>query len=263
MEDMRGRIGQTENFVTRSLLLTEEARGSSHEKERTLDRLQKAMDAIKHSNALLAELRASFQAIHAKTRKINDIVAKTQLLSFNASIEAARAGQFGKGFSVVAEEVGRLAQSSGHAAKEIESLVVESEIKARSIVDMMLMQTDEGVAVASRVKSSFSDMVDGINRIAESLSQISHSTHEQAVGMDQAVHGIDRINQSIIKNRRSVDEIVRISQTPVNQSASISSTQIGKLLDSLTGEAPKNSNSEGPRDTKEISADDPSFKPQE
>ena len=64
--------------------------------------------------------------IEDKTKVINDIVFQTKLLSFNASVEAARAGEYGKGFSVVAEEVGNLAEMSGHASKEIEGLLSHS-----------------------------------------------------------------------------------------------------------------------------------------
>ncbi|MHA0111674.1 methyl-accepting chemotaxis protein, partial [Klebsiella pneumoniae] len=78
------------------------------------------------ANSQLQSISNIIGEISAKTNIINDIVFKTQLLSFNASIEAARAGQHGRGFAVVAEEVGNLAQMSGNAAKEIRALLEDS-----------------------------------------------------------------------------------------------------------------------------------------
>ena len=71
------------------------------------------MDAMNQSNKEMAEIVNVIAEIGEKTKVINDIVFQTKLLSFNASVEAARAGEHGKGFSVVAEEVGNLAQMSG------------------------------------------------------------------------------------------------------------------------------------------------------
>ncbi|MEQ1664059.1 MAG: methyl-accepting chemotaxis protein, partial [Bdellovibrionales bacterium] len=75
----------------------------------------------------ISNLKESIRKINVKTQAINDIVAKTQLLSFNASLEASHAGQYGKGFVVVAEEVGRLAKTSGLAAKEIQNQITVSQ----------------------------------------------------------------------------------------------------------------------------------------
>ncbi len=66
---------------------------------------------------------------------INSIVFKTQMLSFNASIEAARAGAQGKGFAVVAAEVGRLADLSGKAASEISELLQSSQDRVKNLVE--------------------------------------------------------------------------------------------------------------------------------
>ncbi|MES2614829.1 MAG: methyl-accepting chemotaxis protein, partial [Bdellovibrionota bacterium] len=86
---------------------------------------------IQKSSHNLEKISTIIKNISLKTRVIHEIVAKTELLSLNASIEAARAGDLGKGFSVVAEEVGNLAKISGNAAKDIESLIIESRSVAR------------------------------------------------------------------------------------------------------------------------------------
>src|SRR5690606_14658037 len=67
----------------------------------------------------LNDFQNTFSSVEEKTNMINDIVFQTKLLSFNASVEAARAGHHGKGFSVVAEEIGRLAETSGTSASAI------------------------------------------------------------------------------------------------------------------------------------------------
>ncbi|MBC7465543.1 MAG: hypothetical protein H7256_06080, partial [Bdellovibrio sp.] len=94
----------------------------------------KIMDQINHSNAEIETIVRVIQEIGTKTKVINDIVFQTKLLSFNASVEAARAGENGKGFAVVAEEVGKLAEMSGSAAKEITSLLDGSIQKVEGIV---------------------------------------------------------------------------------------------------------------------------------
>ena len=79
-----------------------------------------ALEKIKiNTSSTLNDVLEAFNMIEAKTKVINEIAFQTKLLSFNASVEAARAGESGKGFSVVAEEVGKLASSVDVSAKEM------------------------------------------------------------------------------------------------------------------------------------------------
>ena len=86
-----------------------------------------SVETIQKSNEQLQDISEIIVQINSKTTVINDIVAKTELLSLNASIESARAGEQGKGFAVVAEEVGNLAKISGKSAKDIQDLITKSE----------------------------------------------------------------------------------------------------------------------------------------
>lgn len=83
-------------------------------------------ESVEDGNRELLTIVQMISEIEHKTRVINDIVFQTKLLSFNASVEAARAGDSGKGFAVVAEEVGNLAEMSGRSAKEISELLSSS-----------------------------------------------------------------------------------------------------------------------------------------
>lgn len=147
-------------------------------------------DEIRKSFKDIEELLRFFHEIEAKTQIINDIVFQTKLLSFNASVEAARASEHGRGFAVVAEEVGNLAQMSGTAAKEINSLLTTGRERSKSIITHAVQRADksfrsilDGVDVSrqqtGRCLESFSHVTSGLKVTIDSLSEIARANEEQ------------------------------------------------------------------------------------
>lgn len=275
IEEMRSMLSQTDRHVTHSLSLAQKAAEDGENRLKTVEKMQNAMTAIKDSNVLLADLQTIFAAIKNKTRVINDIVFKTQLLSFNASIEAARAGHFGKGFSVVAEEVGRLAQTSGKASKEIETLILESQQKATSVVTEVIARAHEGANVSTEAMVSFQDVTRVISEIAKSLNAMSEASREQLQGMEQTTTAIEKINRLADENRRSAENILRMSddsttlskidfaKTPSMHESSKSKAPSADVLHLVSNVPLKPAVTPlPPQELKSISADDDSFKPQ-
>ncbi|MBC7467066.1 MAG: hypothetical protein H7256_13840, partial [Bdellovibrio sp.] len=192
----------------------EEGRAAVDEVMHSMDDISESnvaiMNQVNESNLQMFEIVKVIQEIGNKTKVINDIVFQTKLLSFNASVEAARAGEHGKGFAVVAEEVGKLAQMSGNAAKEIsdmldssiskvENLVSDSKTKVESLVDLGKRKVDAGVNVAKKCSDVLNEIVRNVSEVSSLAQEISQATAEQAQGVgeiNRAIGQLDTVTQS-------------------------------------------------------------------
>lgn len=168
----------------------------SRDTKQSMDELKAAMGDIKTSNRRVSELTQLIEEIRTKTKVIDDIVFKTQLLSFNASIEASRAGKYGTSFAVIAQEIGVLAQISGKAATEISEIVrvgtdevaaVAAETKAR-------VEVGESLAVKTGVKMV--DVLESVTGITEATGKIVEASQEQSAAMGQINSAVSNINLS-------------------------------------------------------------------
>jgi methyl-accepting chemotaxis protein len=149
---------------------------------------------IQKSSQNLEKISTIIKNIALKTRVINEIVSKTELLSLNASIEAARAGDLGKGFSVVAEEVGNLAKISGNAAKDIETLIIESRSVAESVIEEMSGSVQMVQKNTQQVSESFKEIAQGVETILENTKSIQSATEEQNMAIQKVNHSVNEMN---------------------------------------------------------------------
>ncbi|MGZ3773350.1 MAG: methyl-accepting chemotaxis protein [Pseudobdellovibrionaceae bacterium] len=222
LSEMSSMIAQTGQNIKLSLETSQGALEKSTEGKQIMDRMSHSMTSIQKANDQLQEISKVIEDINSKTAIINDIVFKTQLLSFNASIEAARAGQHGRGFAVVAEEVGNLAELSGQAAKDIELLLGDSQRKVRETLEMIQSRVADGNKVSQSAMQAFNEISKNIEEINAQVRSINEATQQQEIGIQQtnlAMKQMDVISQN---NTVASSEALQIAQNLKNQSAELS-----------------------------------------
>jgi methyl-accepting chemotaxis protein len=192
-----------------------------------LNQNKNSADKIKHITLLI-------KGIEEKTKVIHDIVFQTKLLSFNASVEAARAGELGKGFSIVAEEVGNLANMSGKAAKEIQESLDQSITEVEIIVKENLTQSELIIASATTkvevglnsvkdCEAVFDKILSQVTGVVDLTDQISSSCHEQKTGFDQINKAILQLNTASTTNAKVSEEVSASVEKIVGQAFKVQS----------------------------------------
>lgn len=237
MEEMTSMVGQTTQHASSSLQVAEESKTEAERGMEVISRMSSAMDDIQASNSKLESLVNLIEEIKNKTRVINDIVFETRLLSFNASIEAARAGVHGKGFAVVAEEVGKLATISGKAAEEIRLLLESSSSEVTQIVRSTQERVKIGRSTSHECEIAFNAMSQALQKISESIRVISTATREQDVGIKQtnkAMHELDLVTQ---RNSAAAETLSKNSARLAGGAASLTKSISGLRVIVLGDEA--------------------------
>ena len=153
-------------------------------------------EQIQETSKRIKRLGESSQEIGEITELISDITEQTNVLALNAAIQAASAGEAGRGFSVVAEEVQRLAERSGDAAKQIGALVRTIQTDTHDAVAAMEKSTQgvvEGARLSDAAGAALNDISRVSNRLAELIQGISFATELQATSANGVAHNIQHI----------------------------------------------------------------------
>jgi twitching motility protein PilJ len=216
---MAGRINQvsaqaqqTAEVARRSLAAAETGRDAV---QNTIGGMNAMRDQIQETSKRIKRLGESSQEIGEITELISDITEQTNVLALNAAIQAASAGEAGRGFSVVAEEVQRLAERSGDATRQIAALVKAIQTDTQDAVGAMERST-QGVVESTKLSDAAGAALGDIDRVtrqlAELIEQISGNALEEARSANVVAANIQHIfavTEQTGEGTRSTAQMVR------------------------------------------------------
>ena len=186
IEEMAATIKHTADNAVQGRTKTRDTEKSIHENAETARQLSRAMDEISEVSSKIGDIIIT----------VNEVAFQTNLLALNAAVEAARAGEHGKGFAVVADEVRALAQRSAAAAGEIRNLVEDTVNKIAT-----------GDAMAKKAGEAFTSIIDQIEELSQTMDEIAEASNEQAVGVDEVNRAISQIDSSTQQNASTTEQL--------------------------------------------------------
>lgn len=174
-------------------------------------------EQMKSNMEAMAKIREASDKIAEIIGSIEEIADQTNLLSLNASIEAARAGEAGKGFSVVATQVGILAEQSSEAARN-----------TRTLIQNAISAVEEGTRLTKAAAESLLMVVDNAKVVNESIAEIAFASDNQAAAAGQVTEGINQI-ASVVESNSAASQQTAASSEELSDQADLLKKLVGKF----------------------------------
>jgi methyl-accepting chemotaxis protein len=200
-------------FLNESLRFAKNTKDKSQSGENVMNSLFESMTSLKDASAALTNMISILKEIESKTDFINSIVFKTQMLSVNASIEAARAGQHGKGFSVVAVEVGNLAKLSGESAIQINSLLKNGIGSANNLVKDITQRISSTLENNKEALAVFKEIATDMTLVTEKLESLENSQGEQNSAISMTLTAMGDLNKGAVKCSEVADQFGNLTNS--------------------------------------------------
>ncbi|MCS3924551.1 methyl-accepting chemotaxis protein [Methanosalsum natronophilum] len=205
------------------------------------DLLQK-MNGIRKTSeknaAVISQLDQKSTEIGKIVNLITNIADQTNLLALNAAIEAARAGEHGRGFAVVADEVKKLADESGSAAKQIEELITEIQDSTHNAVESMNESKSEietGAKSLDETVESIQAIVSDVNEISKMVQEIAAAAQEQSASIEEVTASVEEVSSISEESAASTQEASAAveQQTASMQEISNAAQELAEMADKL------------------------------
>ena len=209
-----------------------EAKGQADSGEKAVTGAVRQMELIEQSVSqsaqVIEELGRESDKIGAIVDAISEIAEQTNLLALNAAIEAARAGEHGRGFAVVADEVRKLAEQSSSSAGEISGLIGSIQDKARNAVSVMqdgVSQVQNGVGAVNGAGNSFKDIAGMVEQVVEETAEMERTVAGLArntTTIHEAVNKISEMSRNVASEAETVSAATEEQTATMNEIASAS-----------------------------------------
>ena len=201
-----------------ALDLTEEGNQAVEQTLEGISTLKEQVSAIAEQIMRLSEQTGQIGLV---SDLVGNLANQTNMLALNASVEAVRAGEQGKGFSVVAGEIRKLADQSKQSAEKINNLVREIQASINSsvmVTDEGTKRASEGIRLAQETAQTFNGLADAVNNVFLNSQQISLTNKQQAVAVQQVVAAMSQLNSAAQESASGINQ-VKVSTKQLDDAA--------------------------------------------
>lgn len=183
--------------------------------DETIEGMNRIAEVVRKSAETVYALGKGSDQIGEIVQVINDIADQTNLLALNAAIEAARAGEQGRGFAVVADEVRKLAERTTKATKEIAVMIKQIQTDTGGAVESMNQGTEEvekGKVLANKAGRSLKEIIVGVEEVVDMSTQVAAASEEQSSAAEQISKNIEAISSVTQESSAGVQQIARAAE---------------------------------------------------